>query len=137
MKRPGVGLSVIIIKEDKVLLGKRKGSHGEGTYAFPGGHLENNEGFLDCLSREIKEEVGDVKIQFIDKFPSAVTNDIFNEDKHYVTLFIRAKYISGEPQVLEPEKCEKWEWYSWDNLPSPLFLPIKNLIKQNYNIFAK
>ena len=30
-KKPGVGVSVIIIEKDKILLGKRKGSHREGT----------------------------------------------------------------------------------------------------------
>jgi len=42
MKRPGVGLACIVmkLKEKQVLLGERMGSHGEGTLAFPGGHLE-------------------------------------------------------------------------------------------------
>jgi 8-oxo-dGTP diphosphatase len=42
-KRPLIGVSVIIIKDNQVLLGKRKNSHGSGTWAFPGGHLEFNE----------------------------------------------------------------------------------------------
>ncbi|HOF50487.1 MAG TPA: hypothetical protein PLH22_02295 [Candidatus Colwellbacteria bacterium] len=35
--KPRVGIGVMIFKNGKVLLGKRKGSHGEGEYAFPGG----------------------------------------------------------------------------------------------------
>jgi 8-oxo-dGTP diphosphatase len=42
-KRPLIGVAVIVIKEDEVLLGKRKNSHGSGTWAFPGGHLEFKE----------------------------------------------------------------------------------------------
>ena len=34
---------------------------------------------------------------------------------------------------MEPEKCEKWEWFEWNNLPEPLFLPIQNLLKQKFN----
>jgi 8-oxo-dGTP diphosphatase len=137
MERPKVGLSLIIIKDNKILLGKRKGSHGQGTWAFPGGHLEGGESFSDCLIRENEEETG-LKIEITDKNPFAITNDIFEkEDKHYITLFIRANYISGEPQILEPEKCEGWQWFSIEelkNMKENLFLPIQNLLKQDIKI---
>lgn len=133
MERPGVGISVIVLKDNKVLLGKRKGSHGSGSWAFPGGHLELYENYETCIFREIEEETG-LKIELIDKIPVAVTNDFFQADgKHYITLYLRANLISGEPEVKEPEKCEEWKWFSWDNLPEPLFIPIQNLIKQNFN----
>lgn len=57
------------------------------------------------------------------------------EGKHYITLSIISEYDSGEVKVMEPEKCEKWEWFEWNNLPQPLFIPIQNLLKQNYNPF--
>lgn len=133
---PKIGLAVIVMRNDSVLLGKRKNAHGEGTYAFPGGHLEMWEEFVDCAEREVKEETG-LGIELIDNYPVAPpTNDFFKEDdKHYVTLFIRAEYIGGTPRVMEPDKCEKWDWYKWGNLPQPLMLPIQNLIKQGYNPF--
>ena len=37
---PKTGIAVMIMKDDKVLLGKRKGARGAGDYAFPGGKLE-------------------------------------------------------------------------------------------------
>ena len=49
MERPGVGLATIVmkLKEKEVLLGKRIGSHGEGTWAFPGGHIELFEEYVE------------------------------------------------------------------------------------------
>ena len=35
-----------------------------------------------------------------------------------------------EPKIMEPDKCEQWAWFSPDSLPSPLFVPIQNLLKQ-------
>jgi len=139
MTKPGVGLSVIVMdfKKKKVLLGKRLNAHGEGTWAFPGGHLEKWEEFEECARREVKEETG-LEVDVFDLSPVAVTNDSFmKENKHYVTLFLRAEYQGGNPEILESNKCEEWRWYSWNKMPKPLFLAVENLIKQEYNPFAR
>lgn len=128
--RPSVGVAVIVVKNKKVLLGKRKNVPiGKGCWGFPGGHLEENESFEGAAKREVMEETG-MKIKNL-RFLTA-TNDIFTkEKKHYITLFLCAEHLSGTPKVLEPEKCEKWRFFEWKKLPSPLFLPVKNLLKQN------
>ena len=130
---PKVGVGVILVKNNKVLFGKRKNAHGEGTWSFPGGHLEFNESVEDCAKREVLEET-DLRIKNVKKVN--FTNDIFKkEGKHYITLFVLAEYSSGEAKIMEPEKTEKWAWFSWDSLPEPLFLPIENLLKQGFNPF--
>jgi 8-oxo-dGTP diphosphatase len=130
--RPKVGVGVIVIKDGKILLGKRKNAHGEGSWCFPGGHLEFNEGIEDCAIREVKEETG-ISIKNIRKGP--FTNDIFRkEEKHYVTLYVISDYAYGKVKVMEKDKCEKWEWFELNKLPKPLFLPIQNLLKENVNL---
>lgn len=131
--RPKVGVGVCIIKGGKVLLGKRKNAHGQGTWSFPGGHLEFNESWEDCAIRETREETG-IEIKNI-RFATA-TNDIFPiEGKHYITLFMVAEYDSGEVTLMEPEKSEVWEWFAWDSLPQPLFIATENFYKSGYNPF--
>ena len=56
--RPKVGVGVMVLKNGKVLIGKRKGAHGAGEWAWPGGHLEYMESFEDCARREVMEETG-------------------------------------------------------------------------------
>lgn len=58
------------------------------------------------------------------------------------TLWPKAERLTASPplryqQVCEPEKCERWEWHSWQDLKTlanepdnHLFLPLQNLIKQ-------
>ena len=141
--RPKIGLGVILINYDskRILIGKRKGSHGEGTWSFPGGHLEYFETFTNCAKREVLEEVGlgePLNYEFIENRPSLITNDFFvNENKHYVTLYLQARYICGKVQNREPQKCEKWDWLKWDEIQKTqnLFLPVRNLIRQGYNPF--
>lgn len=133
--RPKVGVGVMIIKNGKVLLGKRKNAHGEGAWCFPGGHLEFGESWKECAVRETKEEVG-IKIKNV-RFATA-TNDLFlKEKKHYITIIMLADYVSGEVKLLEPEKCEKWDWFDWKKakLPKPLFTPQRNLLAQKFNPF--
>ena len=128
--RPKIGVGVIVINGDKILFGKRINSHGDGTWSFPGGHLEFGESVEGCARREVMEETG---LEIANLRPATFTNDIFeNEGKHYVTLFVIADYTTGTAQIMEPDKCSVWEWFTWDNLPEPLFLPIENLRKQKF-----
>jgi len=133
-KRPYIGVAVIVIKDDKVLLGKRKHSHGTGGWQFPGGHLEFNESIEACAKREVLEETG-IHIKSLRFGP--YTNDIFEkEGKHYVTLFVIADYVSGALEVKEPDKCQEWRWVRWAQFPTPLFLPAANLLKQRFDPFG-
>ncbi len=117
-QRPKVGIGIMIVKNGKVLLGKRKGSHGEGEYASPGGHLEYMESFENCAKREIAEECGvnikNIRFQFLLNLKKYAP-------KHYVHIGLIADWESGEPKTLEPDKSEPWKWYDIEKLPEPIF----------------
>jgi len=131
--RPKVGVAAIVIRNGLVLVQKRKNSHGDGTWCFPGGHLEFGESWGDCAKRETLEEAG---IELSNVRFGTVTNDIFEkEGKHYITIFMLAEIESGEPRVMEPDKCVRWEWVEWDKMPRPLFVPIENLLRSGYRPF--
>lgn len=115
---PRVGVGIMILKEGKVLLGWRKASHGGGSYAFPGGHLEHMESFEECARREIAEECG---IQVTNLRFLFLANLKLYAPKQYVHIHLMADWLSGEPQVLEPERQEAWGWYTLDDLPQPRF----------------
>lgn len=128
--KPRVGVGIIVVRNGQILLGRRKGAHGAGTWAPPGGHLEFGESAEDCAKREALEETGLV-LDSVSQGP--FTNDIFvGEQKHYVTLFMISNCPIGDPQVLEPDKCEGWEWFDWANLPRPLFKSLETLLKAGF-----
>jgi 8-oxo-dGTP diphosphatase len=135
VNKPRVGVAVILCDMPKpgdahILLGLRKGSHGAGTWGFPGGHLEFGESFETCASRELYEETGILLAP--DQFHlTACTNDFFEkENMHYVTVFLSAVRTSQEPTVREPDKCEEWRWMQVEGLFSKgLFLPVLNLLQ--------
>ncbi len=132
--RPKIGVGVIILKGNRVLFGKRKNAHGDGSWSCPGGHLEWNETVEDCAIREVREEAG-IEIKNL-RHAEFTSGDFFpKENKHYITLYIVADYDSGEVTVMEPDRTDAWEWFEWDNLPQPLFLPIQNLLDQGFSPF--
>jgi 8-oxo-dGTP diphosphatase len=133
-QRPRVGIGVLVIKDNKVLMGRRKNAHGDGDWSPTGGHLEFGESFEHCAKREALEEAG-VKLRNV-RF-ATVTNDIFEkENLHYITVIMLADYESGEPRLLEPDKFTEWGWFSWGSMPQPLFLPIRNLLKSGFSPFS-
>lgn len=133
--RVGVGVLVKNVSINKVYCGIRKGSHGAGSLALPGGHLEMYETWEDCARREIQEEMG-ICISNVEY--CHVTNDIMlSEHKHYVTIFMKATSTDAEPRNMEPEKCEGWKSYSWMELKeiyneerSKLFGPLARLVEE-------
>ncbi len=132
-QRPLIGIGVIISRKGKILLGKRRNAHGEGTWCCPGGHLEYGESLEACARRETREETG---LEIMNIRRGTFTNDLFKkEGKHYVTLFMLADCDQGAPEVYEPEKCERWAWFSREDLPRPLFLPLQNLLNDGFSLF--
>jgi 8-oxo-dGTP diphosphatase len=113
-----VGVGALIFKDGKVLLGKRKNSHGENEYGGPGGHLEYSETLEEAILREIAEECG-INVKNLNVLCVSDLHTYF--PKHYVDIGFSAEWESGEPQVLEPHKLESWDWYDIDNLPKELF----------------
>lgn len=117
-----VGTGVIIVKDRKVLVGRRKGSHAAGLYSFPGGHLDFGETWDQCVLREIAEECGEhfkavIRPYSKNRLEYFITNDIMPQyGKHYITIFVVADWKEGEPVNCEPHKCEGWEWMTFEEL---------------------
>lgn len=125
MRQVRVGVGVFIIRDGKILLGCRKGSHGAGTWALPGGHVDFGEDPETTCVRETMEETGLAigNIRVYKAFPYVHTH-FRKEGKQYVTLYFTADCPEGEPRVTEPDKCSCWAWFSPSTLPSPLFEPL-------------
>ena len=136
-KKVGVGFGVMILKEGKILLGQRhidpakadSELHGEGTWTMPGGKLEFGEGFEQGACREVMEETG-MKVSEEDLKVISLSNDAIT-DAHFVTIGLLCSKFEGSPKVMEPDEITKWDWFSLDNLPKPIFFPSEEVIK-NY-----
>lgn len=126
----GVGLYIFNDK-NQLLLGLRKSSHDNGSWCPPGGHMEFGETIEEAAVRESKEETGLI-ISTNDVWVEGVTNDFYPEsDKHYITLHLFCKKYQGQPEIVEPDKCEVWQWFDTDKLPTNLMLPVKHFLQKH------
>lgn len=135
-----VGVGLLVIKDGKVLWGKRKGSFGSGLYGGIGGHVEYGETLEQAILRELAEKCG-VKVKNLRVL--CVSDFLTHHPKHYVDIGFVADWDSGEPKILEPEKCDGWEWRDIDDTPEHHFAPMKGYIeayknnRKNYFTYPK
>jgi 8-oxo-dGTP diphosphatase len=133
-----VGINVIVVRDGRILLGKRKNVYGEGDWGLPGGHLEYGEDMKDAAARELEEETGLKARHF--EFHNLVNDtggrknkDTYPESHHYLQIGFIAQGILGEPELLEPDKCFEWKWFDLDALPENVLASHK----QNIELFKK
>ena len=131
LSRPVIGVGVLVWRDEQLLLGKRLVNGRQNCWQFPGGHLENGESVIDCARREVREETS-LKI----KNPQHLgfTDTSFTSGaRQYITLLVSGDYDSGEVKNMEPDKCERWQWFDYRQLPEPLFEPITIFLSQLVN----
>ncbi|MBW2967873.1 NUDIX domain-containing protein [Candidatus Woesearchaeota archaeon] len=134
-QKVGVGFGVMILKDNKVLLGKRhedpeKASsllNGAGTWTMPGGKLHFGETFEEGAIRETLEETG-LRLKKVSLI--CVNNDMV-ETAHFITMGLFSEDFEGEPQVMEPDEITEWQWFDLDSLPEPLYFSSAKVLK-NY-----
>lgn len=126
---PKVGAGVVIIKDGMTLLAKRAGAHGAGMWGSMGGHVEFGETPIEAVKREAMEELG---IE-IGNIVFATCMNMLKEGKHYLDVSFTAELISGEPIIREPDRIEAIGWYPLDQLPEPLFEPVRVVIESLKN----
>ncbi|MBL7169932.1 MAG: NUDIX domain-containing protein [Candidatus Aenigmarchaeota archaeon] len=117
----GLGTGAIILNDKgEVLLIKRPNTitpdrTTSGMWSVPGGEVKFMEKVEDAVRREVREEIG-VEIEIIKSIK--YHDQILQESKvHWHCQSFLCKIKSGAPKILEPDKCEKLEWFDPKNLP--------------------
>jgi 8-oxo-dGTP diphosphatase len=88
----------IILKDEKILVAQRSEKMKLPLkWEFPGGKLEINESEIDCIKREIKEEIN-INIEVLQK----LSNNIHDYGTFKINLIpFLVRYISGEIKLAE------------------------------------
>lgn len=109
-----VGVSVLVVRDNKLLLGRRINTGTlDGWLSTPGGRIEETEDMYAAARRELKEETGlDSDALLVIGF-----KEHFRSGEHYFMFYLFASDVQGVPENKEPGKCEGWCWVEWDKVP--------------------
>jgi len=116
---------MIIYKDNKILVQKRKGSKlWPGYYALPAGHIDKGENQYDALIREAQEELGIViNLKKIINSYVVLRRNYFEINgkvlEPYIDYYFEIEEYEGIPKIIEEDRCDELIWVDINNLPEP------------------
>ncbi len=122
-EQPIVGVSVLVFKDQEILLVRRAHEPRKGCWSLPGGVVELGETVYDAAVREIREEC---HIEIEPQRVLDVLDRIFRDadgrvQYHYVLIALLARYKSGELRADSDSAAAAWaklsELSRYDLLP--------------------
>ncbi len=87
--------------------------------AAAAGHVERGETAVDAAHREAAEEiaVSEMELEFVTAM-QRTQHDLPIDER--IDFFFVARSWSGEPRIVEPQKCAELRWCRLDALPDPV-----------------
>ncbi len=113
------GAHILFIRDNHVFLIRRANTgFGDGLYSVPAGHVDDGELIQDAAVREAKEEAGVVVDPTTLSFAHIVhVRKLDPALPDRMQFFFVCTTWEGEPQNLEPEKCDHADWFPINDLP--------------------
>ncbi len=103
--RPHIGVGILLVRDDNLLLVKRKFDPDAGYWSIPGGHLELGERTRRAAEREGFEETG-FKVK-VTKLAGIIDKIMYDNngkiEYHYVLINYFVEQVEGDPS--QPPKA--------------------------------
>lgn len=131
----GVGVGALIFNNEGKLLLSLRGplaKNERGKWEIPGGAIEFGETLEEGLKREMKEEIG-VEIEVI-KMLQVADHILPEEGQHWVSPTYLCKIVKGTPEIKEPGKCDRLDWFSIEEAAK---LPLSKVTQQDIELLEK
>lgn len=124
-----MGVATVVVRDGKILIGQDT-KKGEAVYGVPGGHWESGETLKECAVREVREEsgvaCGDVQLVSVYDFYRA------DKGKSYVTIGMKAEYVSGELNDQHEEGRLDWGWYTVEEALTLKLFPADRVLIERF-----
>jgi 8-oxo-dGTP diphosphatase len=107
------GVEAVIERDGRVLLARRANEPGKGLWDLPGGFPDEQEGPLEALEREVREETG-LALEEVALLGIWLEPDY--EGRSVFSVTYRATAAPGEP--VAADDVAELQWVAADELPS-------------------
>jgi 8-oxo-dGTP diphosphatase len=136
--RPALTVDIAIVTREvrpRVLLIQRKNDPFAGSWALPGGFVEENESLGDAARRELKEETG-IDVAAIEQLYTS--GDPGRDPRGWTVSVVYLAQL--DPTLLKPEAADDAgavAWYPLDELPNLAFDHTMLLARARARIFDR
>lgn len=116
-----------IVKEGRVLA-LREEYVGEQLLKFPGGGVEFGEGVMECLRRELEEELN-IKVENVQHLYTQEDFVLskFRDNEQLLSIYYDAKMVDENELIIMDPCIEKIEWISLDIEENPFPLAVDKI----------
>ena len=114
----------ILIKDNKILLLKK---FAKDYYEFPGGKVKERESLIDCLKRELEEEIGILPV----KYTALAKLRLEFENKKITDYGFLIEEYEEEPEIKEKEIFEELTWKTHEEIKQIKTAPnVKQILRK-------
>jgi 8-oxo-dGTP diphosphatase len=115
----------LLVRDGRVLIGRRKHEPRQGMWDLPGGFLEEGEAPLDGLRREFLEETG-LEVEPGDWLGAYV-------DPYDTTYVLSLSWVvTAEGEPVADDDVEELRWFAPDELPGEMAFPSQDVVLRRW-----
>ncbi|MFT4960080.1 MAG: 8-oxo-dGTP diphosphatase [Paracoccaceae bacterium] len=109
-KQALLGAIAVVVRNDQVLLARRRKDPDSGLWGFPGGHVELGETALAAASRELLEETGvtATPIEYLTNIDVLHHNSDGSVAVHFLLAAVLCDYVGGTVQAADDVSDARW-----------------------------
>ena len=126
-EKPGIS-AAIVVRENRVLMVRRRVGEGELLWQFPAGAIEAGESAEQAAARETEEETG-LTVSVI-----KLLGERLHPKTHRMMSYTACEPVSGEAHVADAEELDAVAWVSLAEIPEyvpyGLYGPVQEYLDQ-------
>lgn len=107
---PKLAALAVVLRDDEVLLVKRRNEPDAGLWGYPGGHVDLGETALEAAARELQEETGVIArpLSYLTNIDAIQWGNEGAVEFHFLLAAVLCAFEVGEPAADDDVMDARW-----------------------------